>query len=464
MDISQREDYTGKFNDKRLDRRAMQLSSMLYFGRSSSIHEMAVNEAEQKAAYRFLSNGRVEEQTLIKTVVERSSYLCADKELLVIQDTTEINLANHHRRLKPKTGIGLTGNNKDLGFFLHGSIVLDAATETILGFSDIQLWHREEDKLDKHERKYARLPIEQKESYKWIKACDASKVHLSAASGITFIEDREGDIYEQFARVPDSRTHLIVRCCRDRKLAGEGSLYEALAACEVSGTYQVELVKDIRKGIESRIAEVEVKFCKVAICKPAKVKSAGKTTAIELYAIEVRETGTTDTNPILWRILTTHCVESYEQALVIIGRYRLRWYIEQLFRLLKKKGFRIEDSELETGWAARKLLVMLLNTALRVMQLYLSYDNAQSQAIGQMFDQQEIACLQSLNNTLQGDTASTGNQNNPGTIAWATWVIARLGGWKGYDRKRPPGPLILKRGLDKFNDIYTGWKIAIKQT
>lgn len=464
MEISQREDYTGKFNDKRLDRRAMQLSSMLYFGRSSSIHEMAVNEAEQKAAYRFLSNPKVEEQTLINTVVERSSYLCAGKELLVIQDTTEINLANHHRRLKPKTGIGLTGNNKDLGFFLHGSIVLDAATETILGFSDIQLWHRDEDKQDKHERKYAGLPIEQKESYKWIKACDASKAHLSAASGITFIEDREGDIYEQFARVPDSRTNLIVRCCRDRKLAGKGSLYEALAACELSGTYQIELVKDIRKGIESRTAQVEVRHCKVAICKPARVKSARSTPAIGLYAIEVRETGTTDTHPILWRILTTHCVESYEQALAIVGRYRLRWYIEQLFRLLKKKGFQIENSELETGWAARKLLVMLLNTALRVMQLYLSYNNGQSQAIGQVFDQQEIACLQSLNNTLQRENGHPENQNNPGTLAWATWVIARLGGWKGYDRKRPPGPVILKRGLDKFNDIYIGWKIAIKQT
>ncbi len=119
----------GKFNDKRLDKRAAQLSSLLYFERLSSVHEITMTEAEQKAAYSFLSNEKVEEKILIETAKARSSYLCEGKDVLVIQDTSEINLDNHRNRIGRGSGIGLTGNNEDLGFFLHGIVVPDNNTE-----------------------------------------------------------------------------------------------------------------------------------------------------------------------------------------------------------------------------------------------------------------------------------------------------------------------------------------------
>ena len=248
-EISQRENYYGKFGDKRLDKRAALISSLLYFNQSSSVHGITPREAEQKAAYRFFANEKVEESKLIDTLKERSSYLCIDKDILVIQDTTEINLDNHRNRLQRGTGIGLTGNNSDLGFFLHGSLVLDAATETVLGFSDIQLWHREENKLNKYERDFVKLPIEEKESYRWIKACNEGKEHLSKANNITFIEDREGDMYEQFCLVPDNRTHLIIRGRINRNLSGGDKLHDVLSQQPVAGSYNIDLIHDIRKGI-----------------------------------------------------------------------------------------------------------------------------------------------------------------------------------------------------------------------
>lgn len=462
MSISQRENYMGKFVDKRLDKRASKLSALLYFGRSSSVHEITMTEAEQKAAYRFLSNEKVEEKILIDTAKERSSYLCEGKDVLVIQDTTEINLDNHRNRIERGSGIGLTGNNEDLGFFLHGSLVLDAHRETCLGFSDIQLWHRDEDKEDKDQRNYKKLPIEKKESYKWIKACDQSKQHLSKAASVTFIEDREGDIYEQFATIPDERTHLIIRSRDNRRLSPGAKLFEHIAAQPVAGSYNIELIKDIRKGIESRTANVEVRFCKVRIAKPEGLKKAEIASEVELYAVEVREVNGPEGTSVLWRILTTHTVSTYEDAIGIINNYRLRWYIEQLFRLLKKKGFKIEASELESGWAIRKLTVMILSSALRVMQMLLAYNNDDSQPIEQVFDEGERKCLQQINNTLQGDTEKSKNKNNPDRLSWATWIIARLGGWKNYNSKRPPGPIVLKTGLDKFTAIYQGWQLATK--
>lgn len=460
MEISQRESYIGKFGDKRLDRRAMQLSGLFYFGGSSIIHEIALRESEQKAAYRFLSNEKVEEKILIEAVKERSSYLCEGKDVLVLQDTTEANMEDHHNRLKRGTGVGLSGNNNDLGFFLHSSLVLDAQTTNVLGFSDIQLWHRPEDKLDKNERGYKKLPIAKKESYKWIKACNESKEHLSNARTITFIEDREGDIYEQFASVPDKRTHLIIRSRDNRKLSKGGKLFTHLARRPVAGRYKIELVKDIRKGIKKRTANVAVRFCKVNIAKPQGLNHLTIADSVALNAVEVREINGPKVGSVMWRILTTHEVNNYEQAIDIVNKYRKRLYIEQSFRLLKKKGFRIESSELETGWAIRKLTVMLLNTTLRVMQLKLAHNNEESQPIEQAFDEDEIKCLQSINTTLQGNTEKSRNNNNPKKLSWATWIMARLGGWKSYDNNRPPGPIILKRGVDQFATMYKGWKLA----
>lgn len=458
MSISQRENYMGKFKDKRLDKRANLLSASFYHGRTSSIHGVTFSEAEQKGAYRFLSNEKVEEQTLIEVCKERSSYLCEGKDVIVPLDTSEVNMDNHRNRVKPGTGLGVTGNNEDVGFFIHASLVMDACTETSLGFSDIQLWHRE---ADREQRNYKYLPIEEKESYKWIKACQESKKHLSKAASVTFIQDREGDIYEQFATIPDERTHLIIRSRDNRRLYGGGKLYETLRSQPVAGNYSIELVKDIRKGIESRTAALEVRFCKLSIAKPKLIKKESIADKMELYAVEVSEVNGPKSEVVLWRILTTHTITTYEQAIDVVNKYRQRWYIEQLFRLLKNKGFKIESSELETGWALRKLTVMILNSALRVMQLLLAYNNDESQPIEQVFNEEEIKCLGHVNETLQGETEKSKNKNNPKCLSWATWIIARLGGWKNYNSKRPPGPIILKTGLDRFNAMFQGWKMAL---
>ena len=113
-------------------------------------------------------------------------------------------------------------------------------------------------------------PIEEKESFRWLKAANGSKEHLSKAATITFIEDREGDIYEQFATVPDERTQLIIRNRDNRRLAEGGKLHDLLAAEPVVGSYSIEIIKDIRKGIESRTAQLEVRFCKVSIARPSR--------------------------------------------------------------------------------------------------------------------------------------------------------------------------------------------------
>lgn len=177
--------------------------------------------------------------------------------------------------------------------------------------------------------------------------------------------------------------------------------------------------------------------------------------------IWVKEIGDTIDNPVDWKLLTTHQIGTFEQALLIIQWYSSRWYIEQLFRLLKKQGFGIEQTELESGWAIRKLVTMQMTALLKILQMNIAYaDPEGGQHIEEVFNQQEIEILRTMNNKLQGKTKKQQNRNDPKTNKWAAWVVGRLGGWKGYDSQGPPGVIVLKRGIDRLGYIIEGIKLA----
>ena len=232
-------DYTGRFGDKRLARRAGLLAQTLLTGKTSSIHAATHTESEQKGFYRFLSNENVTEQDLISELTQRCSQNVQGRHLLVIQDSSSIGLSHHANHIKPGSGVGLVGNKTGLGFLTHISLVIDADTETILGFCDVQLWHRTEDKANNTTKIYKRQAIDQKESYKWIKAGKQAQQTLVTARSITIIQDREGDIYEQFCLIPDERTMLIIRNRDNRKLADGSKLHDRLAQAPVLGSHEI---------------------------------------------------------------------------------------------------------------------------------------------------------------------------------------------------------------------------------
>lgn len=448
------------FPDKRLDQRAQKLAALLISSRSKSIKGTTSNEAEQKSFYRFLDNDRVSESGLIEEITKRCSSNVKGRHVLCIQDTSNIGLTNHRNRLQENSGVGLVGNKIGLGFLIHPSLVLDAEKETILGFSDMQLWHRKEDKANNTTQLYKKQAIEEKESFKWIKAGQNSKEVLKSAKMITIIEDREGDIYEQFCLIPDEKTHLLIRSKDNRKLADGSLLHESIAKEKLAGSYLLNITSDIRRNRKGRVAKIEVRFIKVALTKPGGKKSKNLPLTKELYLVEAKEVNGPKKDCVKWRILTTHSVRTFEQAIEIINMYKQRWYIEQLFRLLKKQGFQIEESELGTGWAIRKLTVLLLNNLLRIMQLLLAYDNDESQSVGEVFSKDEIECLKELGKKFEQKKTQVNNKNPSKKLSWATWIIARLGGWKGAIKQRSPGTITMKKGIEKFDLIFHGWKLA----
>jgi DDE family transposase len=501
----------GYFGDDRLRKNGELVLQRVIERQEVCIRKLADNRPEQVRFRRFLGNAGV---TVAEMIAHRATFVAAaaaGRHVLAIQDTSEINYQAQSRR---KRRLGTVGNGTDVGLFVHPVLAVDAQSEECLGLVDAQVWRRTKSKA----ADYKKLPIEQKESYRWLRGGDQAKAALRDAAMVTVIDDREGDIYEKWARLPDARTQLLTRACRDRSLADGGKLFARMAGFAEAHRYTLEV--PARPGKRSaRQACLSVRFGSVRIRRSGNCSDAAAPAEIELFAVEVRELDApAGEEPILWRLLTTHRVETLAQALAVIGWYRLRWNIEQVFRTLKRQGLGLEQSVVVDGAALEKLAVIALIAATMTMQLVLAraaadHDRPASDSppaadsspaadnppaehgrpaslgpiaqdgasaslaspapptthglpatppppASRVFDPDQVRVLHALQNKLQGRTQKQQNPYRPESLAWAAWTIARLGGWTGYGSDKSAGPITMRDGLQRFSSIVDGYELA----
>lgn len=397
---------------------------------------------------------------LVRSLSDHCEQQVEGRHILSISDTSEINLESHRGRLKSE-GLGVVGNNKDVGLFIHPTLAVDAENGFPLGLSNVQLWTRSP---ERPERDHAKLPIEEKESCKWLASAERSQrcFQVGGARLVTHIGDREADIYEEWATVPDRYNHVLVRVHQDRRLLGRTeSLYTYLSAQPCEGTYTVDVIADSRHGRTAREALLVVRWASVEIQRPDKLNREDYPPRVKLYAVEAKEVNTpTGQEPIHWRLMTTHPVVAIEQALQVIKWYCWRWLIEQLFATLKFVGLNIEATQLESIKAIQRLTILALSVAVKTLQMVEGRDNLDVPA-SVAFSQEQQQCLTQIAPTLQGRTLKQQNPSPKASLPWSTWLIARLGGWSGYRSGRPPGIPTLVHGLRRFETIFIGWKAAL---
>ena len=58
---------------------------------------------------------------------------------------------------------------------------------------------------------------------------------------------------------------------------------------------------------------------------------------------------------------------------------------------------------------------------------------------------------------LEGKTLKQKNPRSEGSLAWTSWIIARLGGWSGYKAYGAAGPKTMAHGWQKFKAMAQGW-------
>lgn len=432
---------------------------------SAVLNRTCANRAEYVSFCRFFNNERVDHHKIAGPLVGQTAEASAGRHVLVVQDTCELNYAHHSGFLDPgDADLGPTGNDRDIGFFVHPSIAIDRERQLLLGAGDVHIWNRRFGKPDKTASKYKGQPIEEKESYRWISSAERSKRALAGASSILFVADREADIYEEFVRVPDGRCHVLVRSRADRNLYGGGKLYGHIRSQPVAGKVSLTVRKAANR--KQRDATLHVRYATAKVLRPESSDKA-LPAYVELNAVMASEeagAAPKGERPVSWVLLTTCPVDSLADALEMVRCYALRWQAELVFASLKSKGVDVESSELETGRALKSMAAMSLVTALRVNQLRLARDDRSGTPAGIIFTAPQIKLLGLLVKQLEGATEKQKNPHKRGCLAWAAWAVARLGGWKGYSSESPPGNKTMYHGWKRFAQVYEGWDLAqIKQ-
>jgi hypothetical protein len=420
-----------------------------------NLRAAADRRAEWLGFSRWLNNPNVTASEIAEHSAEALSTRVAGLHVLAIQDTTELNYAAHAGRVR---GLGPAGNGVDPGLFVHPVLAIDAGSGALLGLAGMQIWTRDAPASPD----YRNQPIEEKESYRWVKGAMTAQTVLAAAAMVTVIGDRESDIYEEFDRIPDARTHLLTRACRDRALVGGGLLFGIAETWPVQRQFEFEV--RAQPGRPARTAKVELRFGEVAIKRPGRCSDPAAARQLTLRLIEVREINPTLKEPILWRLLTTHDVTTVAQALQMVAWYRQRWHIEQLFRTSKSQGLDVESSQVESAEALFKLAAIAMIAATKIMQLVLARDGNVDRPATDVVAPEQLPILDRLLMTLEGKTAKQKNLHSKHSIAWLAWIIARLGGWTGYASERPPGPITFRRGWARFEQMALGWRLRDVRT
>lgn len=330
------------FVDKRLHSRYERIKSQLEKGQSSILNQVSESRAERKGSYDFFKNPRVEEAQ-IKSRIYKSltKKEIMGSTLLVLQDTTEYNYAHNvtrtNPRLKDSSGLGHISNKYGLGYFAHPSFVINPSNDSIIGLSDLQLWHREAKQPSSSSHKQRKF--EDKESYKWHVSLLNSHKRLDGAKQVTYVQDREGDIYESIVKVKSIQgAELLVRSCQNRKIrlidGSEMTLYDYLSEEEIMYSYEFELRADKRKNRSNRVAKLDVRSARVNLVCPKDLKGVASRT-VEVDVVWVRERQSSvpaGEKPVDWKLITTHQVDGNRELVEqMIQWYASRWKIEEFF-------------------------------------------------------------------------------------------------------------------------------------
>ncbi len=202
---------------------------------------------------------------------------------------------------------------------------------------------------------------------------------------------------------------------------------------------------------------MSLRFAELLLKRPKNIIDGELPDTVRVNVIEVREPHPPKgAEPIHWILLTTHEIATVADAWRIVGWYKLRWIIEQLFRTLKLQGLRIEDSQLATADRLCKLVAIAARAAAIIIQLVQARDGRDIQPANLAFTHDEIELIARLDHKMQAKTARQSNPHPKYSLAWAARVIAKLGGWHEYQNK-PPGPITFSNGLTYFRAFAAGW-------
>ncbi len=423
------------FGDKRLTKRFVQLAKDLAAKPEGSVPQACGSWASTKGAYRFWDNENVTPESIRAAHREKTKERAKEYgTLLAVQDTTSLNYAAH----KATEGLGPIDGHGSQGIHVH-SVLAVSPDGVPCGLLHQQVWSRDpEEKRTKEERK--KLPIEEKESYRWLESVEATRKAMDHETHIITVADREADIFELFVLPRADNMDLLIRATQDRCVQVEDpkmkKLWESVEAVpEATETIATHL--EHKPGIAARDVTFRIRWRTVTILVPAHKKK--KYTPVTLTAILVTET------------------EPPEGVAQCVIWYRYRWLIER-YHFVLKSGCHLEKLQLETVERLERALATYCLVAWRL--LYLTYlarktPDASCEVFFQPYEWQALYAFSYQTNILP---------LSPPSLCEATRLVAKLGGFLARASDGEPGVQTIWRGLRRLDDLAAMWLLLLSFT
>jgi hypothetical protein len=445
------EDYEkADFGDSRLDKRFPRLLVQLSSNPNASIPAACRDPHQAKAVYRFLTNenATIEKITKItREVTLKNINKVKPSVVLIPQDTSGLS----YNTLKATNGLGSIGTGKNsLGIHVHSAIAIGESGE-VYGLLAQKLWVRPPEEYGQSDATRSKLPIEEKESYKWLETIEKVGTSFPEGTMAVHICDREGDIYEFFSKAEKEGVHYLCRSNYNRDIKeddGSKKLNNLINSISEVVNMTVRVSRDSHTGRIARDAEVAVKFVSCEIMKPSQTLSNKELPqSIKVYVISAVETNPPDGEKgISWQLITNVPTESLEEAKIRIHWYTQRWKIETFHKTLKS-GCKVEELQYDTADKLKKLIAIYSIIALQIMLLTYVARTHPEESCEICFTEEEWKTLYRASKRTR-----TLPEQTP-TIYEAVILIAKLGGFLGRKSDGFPGVAVIWRGLTALYTI-----------
>lgn len=449
--------------DPRLARRLEQLVCTLAEQPTATVPQATGAWAPTLAAYRFFDNERVEPAAITAGLAQATVARCSPEPVvLAVQDTTSLDYTTHRQT----TGLGPLENPAHRGLLLHTTLAVSAAGVP-LGLLAQETWARDPQTVGKRHQRHS-LPIEAKESVKWLRSLQATEARLGGGPRVITVADREADIYEVFALAHALTGAWLIRARHDRRVASPlAKLRATIAATPVLATLTVELPRTAKRP--ARAARLTVRGGTVVLVPPARAAAAvaawwaaHPTTArvapatlapLRVGVVWVREEAPPPAaKPLDWLLLTSLPVSTPAQALTVVTYYRHRWRIER-FHFVLKSGCQVEQLQLATAARLQRAVAVYALVAWHLLWLtYLARADptASCTLVFTEATWQALAAAHHRSLVLPATPPDLGT-----ALRW----LAELGGFLGRTHDGEPGVKTLWRGLTRLQDLVFMWRL-----
>jgi hypothetical protein len=430
-----------ELGDQRLNRRARRLLEKLGEKPTLSIPAACGGWGETRAAYRLFDHPAVTaERVLAPHIACTEERLRAHPRVLCIQDTTELDYTTK----KGIAGLGPLNYESRWGMYLHPTLAL-TPERVPLGLLAAASWAREPGSLG--QAKDPSRPLEEKESVRWVDGF--ARVNELAEqltdTRLTYIADREGDIYDLFveAPCPERGADWLVRVQHQERLLTDGrKLRDVLDAAPV--LTEITFERPASNGRRARTVHQQIKVVRVTLKAPARAdRTLPEVTVTALLATETQPPG--DEEPLDWLLLTNLPVETPEQAIEKLAWYLCRWQIEVYFKVLKS-GCRIEQLQLEKRERLEPALAFYMIIAWRVLFLTMLGRECPEMPCDRVFADEEWKAVYLV-------TQRTSPPSEPPSLDTMVRMVASLGGFLNRKSDGFPGPKTLWIGLQRIPDF-----------